>query len=66
MACQKHPYPDQALALRALKAIRASGKPGKRPVRAYPCEHCHLWHLTSKKLTGRMPRWERKLSLTGR
>lgn len=43
MACQKHPYPTQHPALRALEAIRAAGKPGKQPVRAYPCEHCHHW-----------------------
>jgi hypothetical protein len=36
MACQKNPYPNQFLALRALEAILAAGKPGKQPVRAYP------------------------------
>lgn len=65
MACQKNPYPAQFLALRALAAILAAGKPGKQPVRAYPCEHCHHWHLTSKKLTGEVPKWERNHSLTG-
>jgi hypothetical protein len=65
MACQKNPYPSQFLALRALDAILAVGKPGKQPVRAYPCEHCHRWHLTSKKLTGKVPKWEQKVSLTG-
>ena len=65
MACQKNPYPNQFVALRALEAIRGSGKDGKQPVRAYPCQECRRWHLTSKKLTGKVPRWERKLSLTG-
>lgn len=59
MACQKNPYPTQDLALRALEAIHAKGKPGKKPVRTYPCEVCDSWHLTSKKLTGKKPRWER-------
>lgn len=66
MACRKNPYPNQYLALRAMDAILAAGKPGKQPVRAYPCHECHRWHLTSKKLTGKVPKWERKLSLTGR
>jgi uncharacterized protein YlaI len=53
MACQKNPYPNQFLAERALEAIRASGKGGKQPVRAYPCQECHRWHLTSKKRRAR-------------
>jgi cytochrome c5 len=65
MACQKNPYHTQFVALHALEAIRAAGKSGKQPVRAYPCEHCHHWHLTSKKRTGKVPKWERRLSLTG-
>lgn len=65
MACQKNPYPNQHLALRALDAILAAGKRGKQPVRAYPCHECHHWHLTSKKLTGKVPKWKRRLSLTG-
>lgn len=65
MACQKNPYPTHFLALRALQAILAEEKPGKQPVRAYPCQHCHEWHLTSKKLTGKMPKWERPLSVPG-
>lgn len=62
MACQKNPYPNQFLALRALGAILAAGKPGKQPVRAYPCQQCLSWHLTSKKLTGKTPKWQRRLS----
>lgn len=54
-------YPTQFLALRALEAIRASRKLGKQPVRAYPCEHCGSWHLISKKLIGKVPKWERWL-----
>jgi hypothetical protein len=66
MACIKNPYPNQFTALRALDAIQATGKPGKKPVRAYPCQDCHRWHLTSKKLAGkRLPRWERRLSKVG-
>ncbi|PTT62357.1 hypothetical protein [Arthrobacter sp. HMWF013] len=62
MACQKNPYPNQYLALRALNAILAAGKQGKQPARAYPCHECHRWHLTSKRLTGKLPKWEQKLS----
>ncbi|MBE4720119.1 hypothetical protein [Pseudarthrobacter sp. AB1] len=59
------PYPTQYLALRALESIRSRGKDGKQPARAYPCQECHHWHLTSKKLTGKVPVWERRLSLPG-
>jgi cytochrome c5 len=65
MTCQKTPYPNQALALHALEAVRSIGKPGKQPVLAFPCQKCHSWHLTSKNLTGKTPRWDRELSWTG-
>lgn len=55
MACQKNPHPTHDRALRALEAIHAKGKPGKKPVRAYPCQHCESWHLTSKRRTGKSP-----------
>lgn len=61
MACTKKPYPNQFTVLRALDAILGAGKPGKQPVRAYPCQDCHCWHLTSKKLTGKVPKWENRL-----
>lgn len=66
MACTKKPYSTQLTALRALAAIRAAGKPGRQPVRAYPCQDCRHWHLTSKRLSGkRIPIWEHALSGRG-
>ena len=59
MACLKNPYPNQVSALRALDAIRERGKEGSQPVRVYPCQECSRWHLTSKRLTGKVPSWER-------
>lgn len=62
MACLKKPHPNQFAALRALEMIRTTGKPGKQPVRVYPCQDCSSWHLTSKRLTGKLPKWERRPS----
>lgn len=47
-------YPSKAEAEVALTAIRVAGpkKPGGRvPIRAYYCEHCGGWHLTSWEKT---------------
>ena len=46
MCSQKRTYPTQAQAFGG--ALRASRKTGK-PMRAYPCPHCHKFHLTSRK-----------------
>lgn len=56
--CGKNGYPDQASARVALAAIRASNA-GKVPVRVYPCDRCDAWHLTSKKVSGKKPPWDR-------
>lgn len=47
--CGKTRYQTSAKARRALDGIRRRGnRAGERkPVRAYPCPHCHGWHLTS-------------------
>lgn len=31
----------------------------KLPVRVYPCDVCAGWHLTSKKVSGKVPPWDR-------
>jgi tRNA(Ile)-lysidine synthase TilS/MesJ len=51
-ACRtgKSPFHDQAAAKAAITRIRQSGEQrDKTPTRAYLCEFCHRWHLTSKE-----------------
>lgn len=57
--CRKHPYPNQASARLALASIltKRTAKSPKRPVRVYPCDLCDDWHLTSKKVNGKVPPW---------
>jgi hypothetical protein len=47
-------YSDEPTALKGLDRIRAEtemfGSQRKTPVRAYMCERCAEWHLTSKPL----------------
>jgi hypothetical protein len=58
--CTKQFYRDQAAARLALKAVLKNMKPGaKAPVRVYPCDVCDGWHLTSKKVSGKTPPWDR-------
>ena len=48
-ACGKTRYPSSAKAAAALQSIRRNGaRHAKKPTRAYPCAHCHGWHLTSE------------------
>lgn len=49
--CGKVRFPDRLAALLALAsagALAERGNDARREVRAYPCENCHGWHLTSK------------------
>lgn len=49
--CEKRRYSSEAAALAELQGVRAFAHlhPGRKlPVRAYACEHCHGWHVTSK------------------
>lgn len=51
--CFKNAYGSEEEAKKELKRIRkTSGSPDwnkkKRPVRAYKCNVCYCWHLTSK------------------
>ena len=61
VVCKKNPYPNQASARRALDAILHDGEVdgAKFPVRVYPCDVCEGWHLTSKKVFGKVPPWDR-------
>lgn len=49
---QKVRYPDEPSAVKAMiawqGAVARRGK-GRAPCRAYRCEHCHGWHLTSQR-----------------
>jgi hypothetical protein len=62
--CTKATYSTRHDACQALYAIRAKAKPvaGKLPVALYPCQHCHGWHLTSKKQSGKPRRWALRVS----
>lgn len=46
--CDKQPYTDEEEAKKALKLIRQDKREHKKPIRAYKCEKCRFWHLTSK------------------
>lgn len=47
-ACNKRRYRDHAEAIGALRSIRAGqAKRQVVPSRAYPCDRCGGWHLTS-------------------
>lgn len=50
--CNKYQYSSKEQAEKHLKEIRKSGKKTPShvlPVRAYMCDKCPFWHLTSKK-----------------
>jgi hypothetical protein len=59
--CGKNGYPDQVSARLALAAIRdtKAKKLSNLPVRVYPCDRFDAWHLTSKKVSGKNPPWDR-------
>lgn len=45
--CEKIPYPTEKDAKYKIKQIRNLDQENKKPVRAYECEKCGAWHLTS-------------------
>lgn len=45
--CKKLPYPTKKDATFDLNRIRSKNQAHKIPVRAYECEFCSQWHLTS-------------------
>lgn len=50
VVCEKRRYPDLAAAQRELTGARAFAhlQENRIPVRAYPCNCCGGWHLSSK------------------
>lgn len=50
LPCEKYTYVDEGEARKALKLIKQDKRTHKKPVRAYQCEVCGYWHLTSKQL----------------
>lgn len=49
MSCKKNKYPSKASAL--LNGLHALKRPNCNTdfLRAYYCQKCHAWHLTSKQ-----------------
>lgn len=49
--CVKDRYPDHETAVHHLESMAASAvdNPHRVPVRAYPCDACKGWHVTSMK-----------------
>lgn len=52
VACAKHRYRDEVAAQMELARIRRDAVRGYVPVRAYRCEWCDGWHLTSRPASG--------------
>lgn len=49
IVCVKARYRDEAKAMAAMERIQANNWAEQRvPVRAYACQHCGGWHLTSQ------------------
>ena len=49
MTCRKIRYRDEIAANLALAKLQRQGKAGHDETRAYRCEKCGGWHLTSQK-----------------
>jgi hypothetical protein len=50
MKCRKKAYKDKDAAVDAMHLIQNKDDGKKKPVRAYPCENCAQWHLTSAEI----------------
>lgn len=50
VTCTKIKYCNKKIANQHLKRIRSKTQEHKKPIRAYECEKCSQWHLTSKEL----------------
>lgn len=49
--CKKTKFADQASAMFYIAKLKATSCRDKIPQRAYLCEYCLSWHITSIKLT---------------
>jgi hypothetical protein len=47
-ACGKKRYRDHQEAVQALRRLREHSERGRIPARAYQCNRCGGWHLTSQ------------------
>jgi len=50
MHCKKRAFRDKDEALYAMHGIANKPDGRKKPIRAYECEDCGEWHLTSKAI----------------
>jgi hypothetical protein len=58
--CNKQAYPTHAAAIEALDHHGEKyPTSGKNRLRAYPCDRCPAWHLTSKYSGKKLPVWEK-------
>ena len=46
--CMKVRYKDKHLALQVIRHFAKVGTREVKPVRAYPCNLCNGWHITSQ------------------
>jgi len=46
--CKKASFKDEEIAMKYIKKLQATSKRDRIPQRAYLCEKCNTWHLTSK------------------
>ncbi len=47
--CNKKTFRDKQAATKSLHTISNDSNEGKKPIRAYQCNLCKQWHLTSKE-----------------
>jgi predicted nuclease with TOPRIM domain len=47
--CRKVSFADEKAAINYINILQNTSKRKRKPVRAYLCEKCLTWHLTSKK-----------------
>lgn len=50
MKCRKKAYKDKDAAVTAMHLIQNKDDGKKKPIRAYECENCLQWHLTSAEI----------------
>jgi hypothetical protein len=50
MKCAKKAFKDHESAIKALHRILNKDDGRKKPIRAYECEKCQQWHLTSEPI----------------
>jgi hypothetical protein len=50
LPCDKIAFLSEEFAKEQLKLVRKDNRDHKKPIRAYYCNKCGLWHLTSKSL----------------